>query len=125
MAWFITDVDPALRVRVDDHRTVVFVAGEYRTNDAAEVAALRQDGRVGEAFEIDWRQDEAVVAVQREGYAVNANTGELHDLSQAGTRCHIPNGVETATGWKVYKRMSDALRWNRGMDLCGFCMKEG
>lgn len=120
MAWFITSVDPGLTVQVEAGKAVRFVAGEYRTLDPEEIAALRADGRCDEAFE---KGEAGETPSVREGYAVNLETETMHHLAQAGTRCHIPDDVENEPGWKVYKRMSDAMRWQKGVELCGFCMR--
>lgn len=117
MAWFISEI-PGLTVQVDPGRAVRFRAAEYRTDDAAEIAALRADPRCVEAGK------PAARTIQVEGYAVNLDTMTMHYLPQVGTRCHIPEDVEHVTGWRVYRRMQDALRWQRGVELCGFCMRE-
>lgn len=118
MPWFIAVDDPGLRVRLGDGREVVFRAAEYRTEEPAEIAALRSHPGVREAQ----GPGAAQATGEGGGFVVNPNTGEVHDLSRAGTRCHIPEDLEEA-GWKHYKRLQDARRWTKA-DLCAWCFPD-
>ena len=125
MAWFIARDSASLAVQVAPGRWVVFKAAEYRTTDPVEIAALRADPRVGEAFPKAPRP-----AVRP--WAVNLETRTLHDMRRSGTQCHVPSEVleagqaevgEAPAGWKVYRRASDARRWNRGVEVCIYCSR--
>lgn len=125
--WFITRADPALRLRVPGRaRGIVFVRAEYRTDDPAEIAVLRADPRVIEVVEKRARADMV------RPWAVNLETGILHDLSREVGRCHIPGEVRAAgetakgqpDGWRLYRRRSDAVRWNRDVTPCVWCVRK-
>ena len=127
MAFFISPGAPALVVPVAGQRAVVFRNAEYRTTDLAEIAALRADPRVWEAGRVQ-------PAPRVRPWAVNLETGALHYVPRAGTRCHIPAEVDAATyaaegeapeGWRVYRRESDAKRWNRTATQCSYCGGHG
>jgi len=123
MTWFITAIDPGLRVPVPGADSVIFHAAEYYTQDPAEVAALRACPDVVEV------NTERVVELA--GYVINLNNQEIHDLSRADSRCNLPDAVRHASsredfnilpGWKHYLRLSDAQRWNPSADGCAHCL---
>jgi len=121
--WFITDVNPALRVRVPGGSDVVFKSGSYRTNDPNEINALRQDCRVKEALEKKPVVKQEVVV----GYIVDTEQLLIHDLVRSNKRCDLPNDLRTAVEsgrLKVYRRKADAIRWNKDATLCPYCMDE-
>lgn len=125
MAWFITKVNPSLAVDIGG-RFILFTHAEYHTADADEIAVLRADPRCEEVVE---NADlEAEMPILRR-WLVNLNTGKLHDYELAKHQCYIPDPVAAAArtddaeveGWKLYRRRSDALRWNSGAAPCGHC----
>lgn len=127
MPWFITKVDPALVVHCEDGTAIRFRHAEYRTSDPSELRALRTDPRVSEVIE-----QAAESFIRR--YAINLETGLLHDLTRRRYHCHIPMTVLNAAqtededppaGWKLYRRDFDARRWNPGAEECAHCGQPG
>jgi hypothetical protein len=127
MPWFITKVDPQLVVPCGEGRVVRFRDAECRTADKVEVAALRAHPDV---IEVPPEPDETPL-IRR--YAVNLVTKRLHDLTRRRLHCYISDELLAAArseddppdNWKLYRRLSDATRWNPGAEECAYCQALG
>jgi hypothetical protein len=122
VAWFIAKT-PVLYVPVPGQSAVVFRNAEYRTENPAELQALRAAAAAGLCSEVQAR---IVPEALAKPYAVNLRSGEIHDLTMSLPMCQVPEALlqgQDVEGWKTYTLLAAARRWNADSDLCGHCFK--
>lgn len=132
MAWFISPGIPGLVVNVPGRPPCVFVSAEYNTVDPQEIAALRADPRCQEAFQKGYHKKLAPKPPESQRpWVVDENNNLIHHLDMAGFLCDLPAELKTTEfeqdapwvykHYRLYRRLSDAKRWNRGASMCPHC----
>ena len=156
MAWFISPGIPSHKVMVEEQRVgrtdgkfdviparvIVFVKAEYRTDDPAEIEALRNDPKCVECKPkklIEWAKAErAKGKPKREKpqaferpWLVDYKQKVIHNLNTIKLLCQVDDDVftwepEGKEKWifkhyRYFRRKSDATRWNEGVPFCGYC----
>lgn len=151
MAWFISSEKPRFQLRMEPEHSVLesgerafkpgkvlcFVAGEYYTDDPDEIKALRASGDVIEATQkglrslVEKPKKKSVVEGQEKPWAADHIKELIHNLNTRHMLCDIPDEIfvvewDVKSPWtykhlRLYRRLSDARRWNKGYGMCEYC----